>query len=73
MRSAKIIICAILQGVIQDAIAARAGWACIHLAPEYKFTDVCLGEGRSWREEADTAAEALLAAYIQALEAEAAK
>jgi len=71
-----------LQGVIQDAISARAdktkqanktwGYLIVHFHDEI-FADVWIKSPGFYRGDGDTPTEALLAAYVQALEAKAAK
>lgn len=61
-----------LQGVIQDAIAAR-GWGLTVEYPAHQWGAEIRFSHTGRIRNADTPAEAILAAYIQALEAEASK
>ncbi len=62
----------IIQGVIQEAIAAR-GWGLTVEYPAHQWGAEIRFSHTGRIRNADTPAEAILAAYIQALEAEASK
>lgn len=76
MRRGKIITLSILQGVIQDVIAAHSGWSIDFDGPHPWAINlwrcqISFGDFRTaW---GGTPAEAILAAYVAALEAEAAR
>lgn len=73
MRRGKIITLSILQGVIQDVIAAHSGWSIDFDGPHPWAINlwrcqISFGDFRTaW---GGTPAEAILAAYVAALEAE---